>query len=104
MIGGHRDSAVGLIDARTGIEDCRPQQRMNLTAIINPDNDSDWLVAHNPETGTTTQGKTFDAALASPREATELYLSEFPAQTTGTLNRVLQQAGLKDCGICDTRL
>jgi hypothetical protein len=29
---------------------------LNLTAVIYPDADSDWLVAHNPETGTTTQG------------------------------------------------
>jgi predicted RNase H-like HicB family nuclease len=49
-----------------------------LTAIIYPDNESDWLVAHNPETGTTSQGKTFEEALANLKEATELYLSEFP--------------------------
>ncbi|HMJ66979.1 MAG TPA: type II toxin-antitoxin system HicB family antitoxin [Candidatus Binatia bacterium] len=49
-----------------------------LTAIIYPDNESDWLVAHNPETGTTSQGKTVDEALANLKEATELYLSEFP--------------------------
>ena len=42
-----------------------------LTAFIYPDEESDWLVAHNPETGTTSQGKTVE-------EATELYLSEFP--------------------------
>ena len=74
--------AVGLIDAWTGIGDCPPQKRMNLTAIIYPDSDSDWLVAQNPETGATTQGKTFDEALANLREATELYLSEFPAKTS----------------------
>lgn len=49
-----------------------------LTAILYPDDDSDWLVAHNPETGTTTQGKTVEEALANLKEATELYLSEFP--------------------------
>ncbi|MDB6111543.1 MAG: hypothetical protein JWR69_3293, partial [Pedosphaera sp.] len=41
---------------------------MNLTAVIHPDIDSDWPVAHNPETGTTSQGKTFDEALANLRE------------------------------------
>lgn len=51
---------------------------MPLTAIIYPDSDGDWLVAHNPETGTTTQGKTLEAALSSLQEATELYLEEFP--------------------------
>ena len=43
----------------------------------------DWLVAHNPETGTTTQGKTFEEAPANLKEATELYLSEFPQATKG---------------------
>jgi predicted RNase H-like HicB family nuclease len=55
----------------------------NFTAIIYPDADSDWLVAHNPETGTTTQGKTFEEALANLKEATELYLSEFPRAIKG---------------------
>ena len=49
-----------------------------LSAFIYPDDDTDWLVAHNPETGTTTQGKTVEEALANLKEATELYLSEFP--------------------------
>lgn len=48
-----------------------------LTAVVYPDAESDWLVAYNPETGTTTQGKTVDEALANLKEATELYLSEF---------------------------
>ncbi|MBI3876564.1 MAG: type II toxin-antitoxin system HicB family antitoxin [Verrucomicrobia bacterium] len=56
---------------------------MNLTAVIYPARDSDWLVAHNPETGTTTQGKTFDEALANLKEATALYLSEFPLKARG---------------------
>ena len=56
---------------------------MNLTAVIYPDRESDWLVAHNPETGTTTQGKSFDEALANLKEATALYLSEFPLQARG---------------------
>ena len=56
---------------------------MNLTAVIYPDAESDWLVANNPETGTTTQGKTFDEALANLKEATELYLSEFPLKPRG---------------------
>jgi predicted RNase H-like HicB family nuclease len=45
---------------------------------------SDWLVAHNPETGTTTQGRTFEAALANLKEATALYLSEFPQAPKGS--------------------
>jgi len=49
-----------------------------LTAVIYPDEEGDWLVAQNPETGTTTQGRTIEEALANLKEATELYLSEFP--------------------------
>jgi len=49
-----------------------------LTAVIYPDSDSDWLVAFNPETGTTTQGKNVAEALSNLKEATELYLEEFP--------------------------
>ncbi len=57
------------------------KKTLNFTAVIYPDLESDWLVAHNPETGTTTQGKTFEEALANLKEATELYLSEFPRAT-----------------------
>ena len=49
-----------------------------LTAVVYPDTESDWLVAFNPETGTTTQGESFDEAVANLREATELFLEEFP--------------------------
>ncbi len=49
---------------------------MRLSAIIQKENE--WFIATNPETGTTTQGKSFDEALGNLREATELYLEEFP--------------------------
>ena len=49
---------------------------MRLSAVIHKENG--WFIAVNPETGTTTQGKSFDEALANLREATELYLEEFP--------------------------
>jgi predicted RNase H-like HicB family nuclease len=39
------------------------------------------FVAFNPETGTSTQGETFDEAMANLREATELYLEVFPMKT-----------------------
>ena len=53
-----------------------------LTAVIYPDDEGDWLVAQNPETGTTTQGKTVEEALANLKEATELYLEEFSMRAT----------------------
>jgi predicted RNase H-like HicB family nuclease len=49
-----------------------------FSAVIYPDAGSDWLVAYNPETGTTTQGKTPAKALANLKVATRLYLEEFP--------------------------
>ncbi len=50
---------------------------MTLTAVLTPDPEGGF-VAFNPETGTTTQGETLDEAVANLREATELYLEEFP--------------------------
>ena len=41
------------------------------------------FVAQNPETGTTTQGETIEEALANLKEATELYLEEFPFLPVG---------------------
>ncbi len=43
--------------------------------------EGDWYVASCPEIGTVSQGKTIDAALANLKEATELYLEEFPLPT-----------------------
>jgi predicted RNase H-like HicB family nuclease len=54
---------------------------MTLTAVLTPDPDGGF-VAHNPDTGTTTQGDSIDEALANLKEATELYLEEFPLQIT----------------------
>ena len=50
---------------------------MEFTAVLTPAEEGGY-VALNPETGTTTQGETVEEAVANLREATELYLSEFP--------------------------
>lgn len=55
---------------------------MELTAVLTPAEEGGY-VALNPETGTTTQGETVEEALSNLREATALYLSEFPLQTPG---------------------
>lgn len=47
-----------------------------LTAVIYPGETGRWLVAYNPETGTTTQGRTVEQALQNLKEATALYLEE----------------------------
>lgn len=50
---------------------------MKLTAVLFADEDGGY-VAFNPETETTTQGDTEKEALEHLKEATELYLEEFP--------------------------
>lgn len=56
---------------------------MTLSAVISPAAEGGF-VALNPETGTTTQGETIEEAMANLREATELYLEEFPLASTGS--------------------
>ena len=55
---------------------------MRLTAVLVPAPEGGF-VATNPETGTTTQGETIEAALANLKEATELYLEESPLDVYG---------------------
>ena len=50
---------------------------MILTAVITEAEEGGYI-AYNPETGTTTQGESYDEAVAMLQEATELYLEEFP--------------------------
>ncbi|HUG12050.1 MAG TPA: hypothetical protein VMM36_13605 [Opitutaceae bacterium] len=54
---------------------------MTLNAVLTPAEEGGFI-ALNPETGTTTQGETVEEALANLREATELYLEEFPLTKT----------------------
>jgi predicted RNase H-like HicB family nuclease len=55
---------------------------MELSAVLTPAPEGGY-VAFNPETGTTTQGETVEDALSNLREATELYLEEFPLIIAG---------------------
>ncbi|MEW6238374.1 MAG: type II toxin-antitoxin system HicB family antitoxin [Candidatus Omnitrophota bacterium] len=55
---------------------------MELTAVLIPAHEGGF-VAMNPETGSTSQGDTVEEAVANLREATELYLEEFPLSPTG---------------------
>lgn len=50
------------------------------TAILH--REEDMYVADCPEVGTVSQGSTVEEALANLKEATELYLEEFPAKGT----------------------
>jgi len=49
-----------------------------FTAIIHKE--EDLYVAECPEVGTVSQGHTIEEAIANLKEATELYLEEFPLQ------------------------
>lgn len=55
---------------------------MTLTAVLTPAEEGGF-VALNPETGTTTQGESVEEAVTNLREATELYLEEFPLAAKG---------------------
>jgi predicted RNase H-like HicB family nuclease len=52
-----------------------------FTAVIH--REDDLYVAACPELGTVSQGATIEAALANLKEATELYLEEFPLPDVG---------------------
>jgi predicted RNase H-like HicB family nuclease len=49
-----------------------------LTAIVQKE--EDMYVAKCPEVGTVSQGATIEEAIANLKEATELYLEEFPVK------------------------
>lgn len=51
-----------------------------FTAIL--EKEEDMYVARCPEIGTVSQGTTIEEALANLKEATELYLEEFPLKET----------------------
>ncbi len=50
-----------------------------LTAVLH--REEDMYVAECPEVGTFSQGKTIEEAVDNLKEATELYLEEFPMET-----------------------
>ena len=52
-----------------------------FTAVL--DRERDLYVAECPELGTVSQGKTVEEAVANLKEATELYLEEFPPENSG---------------------
>ena len=53
---------------------------LTLTAVIHKEDDT--FVAQCPEVGTASQGKTIEEAAKNLKEATELYLEEFPLKST----------------------
>lgn len=55
---------------------------MQLTAVLMPAPEGGFN-ALNPETGSSSQGDSIEEALENLREATSLYLEEFPLATWG---------------------
>ena len=55
---------------------------MTLTAVLIPAEEGGF-VAYNPETGSTSQGESVSKAVVNLKEATELYLEEFPLNFSG---------------------
>jgi len=53
-------------------------EKISFSAVINKE--EDMYIAECPELGTVSQGKSMEEALANLREATELYLEEFPTK------------------------
>lgn len=51
-------------------------ENWTFTAVLHKE--EDMYVAQCPEVGTASQGNTIEEAIANLREATELYLEEFP--------------------------
>ena len=58
-----------------------PVKVQTFTAVIH--REDDLCVATCPELGTASQGTTIENALANLKEATELYLEEFPLPNVG---------------------
>lgn len=55
---------------------------MSLTFTVVLHWEEDVYVAECPEVGTVSQGETLEEAIANLKEATELYLEEFPLPKT----------------------
>jgi len=56
------------------------KKERTFTAILH--REDDLFVAECPEVGTVSQGRTIEEALENLKEATELYLEEFPLPET----------------------
>ena len=59
---------------------------MELTAVLTHAEEGGFI-ALNPETGTTTQGETIEEAIDNLKDATALYLAEFPLTRGGPSGR-----------------
>src|SRR3990170_2240871 len=63
---------------RFGLSEVAMMTKITLTAVIH--REEDLYVAECPEVGTISQGSTIEKAIQNLKEATELYLEEFPIE------------------------
>jgi predicted RNase H-like HicB family nuclease len=64
----------------SSLQQAKGKKTRTLTAIVYWE--EDVYVAECPEVGTASQGETIEEAIAHLKEATELYLEEFPLPET----------------------
>jgi predicted RNase H-like HicB family nuclease len=64
----------------SSLKQAQYKKTQTFTAILHWE--EDVYVAECPEVGTASQGETIEEAIANLREATELYLDEFPLSET----------------------
>ena len=67
----------------------------DLTAVFHKE--GKWVVSYCPEIGTTSQGKTQSEALENLKEATALYLEEFPRPKYSTATFRLNAKAASGC-------
>lgn len=70
---GIENSFHGVYDTRRSDSD---MSERTFTAVVH--REEDLFVAECPEVGTVSQGSTWEEAIANLKEATEIYLEEFP--------------------------
>ena len=65
---------------------------VNYTFSVVVHKEKQWYVAECPEVGTVSQGKSIEEAVAHLKEATELYLEEFPLEEASQTFRTTFEA------------
>ena len=69
---------------------------MLLSAVIT-EAEEGGVVAFNPETGTSTQGETYQEAIQNLKQATSLYLEEFPMKIHSHSVMTTFEVGHQNC-------
>lgn len=70
---------------------------MTLTAVLHKEHQ--LFVASCPEVGTASQGTSIEEALKNLQEATELYLEEFPLESSGRSFVTTFEVAVDACGL-----